>query len=108
MSAPNYLNKVYRYVAVAVVVLALIGIAFAFLPKINQFQEYQDTRARLNAEISAEEEHIKELRLNQEKFSTDKQFVQKKAHEIGFAHEGETIYQFEAPAATNGKPRSSL
>lgn len=106
MSAPNYLNKVYRYVALSVVLLALIGVCFAFLPKIQQFQSYEETQTRLKNEISAEKERIKELRHNQEKFSTDKNFVQKKAHEIGFAHEGETIYQFDEPL-TNSKAREA-
>ena len=92
------MNQFYRYVVLAVVLLALIGVAFAFLPKIDQFQDYQDTKTGLEADIRAAEARIKELRLNQQKFSTDKHFVQKLAHEKGFAHEGETIYQFEEPA----------
>ena len=76
-------------------------LAFAFLPKVNQFKDYQKTQNDLEAEIRAEEERIKELRLNQEKFSTDKHFVQKIAHEIGFAHEGEVIYQFNDNPTTN-------
>ncbi|QHI70407.1 septum formation initiator family protein [Tichowtungia aerotolerans] len=101
MSAQKYWNKVYRYVALAVVLLALIGVAFAFLPKIQQFQNYQETKSDLDADISAEKERIKELRMNQEKFSTDRNFVQKIAHEIGFVHEGETVYQFEERQATS-------
>lgn len=108
MSSQKYWNKVYRYLALAGVLLVLIGAAFAFFPKANQFQNYQGIKGELEVEIRASEERIKELRLNQEKFSTDKRFVEKIAHEIGFAHEGETIYQFEeAPAGTNGEIRST-
>lgn len=85
----------------SVVVLMLIGVGIAFLPKIKQHRQYQDTREKLQAEIRVEEQRIQELRLNQEKFNTDKQFVQKIAHEIGFAHEGETIYQFDEQSSTN-------
>ena len=90
----------------AVVLMVLVGLAFAFLPKINQFQSYQDTKTGLETDIRAEEARIQELRLNQQKFSTDKHFVQKLAHEKGFAHDGETIYQFEEPA-TNGGIRNT-
>ena len=86
----------------AVVLLVLIGVAFAFLPKINQFQGYKETKTGLEADIRAEEARVRELRLNQQKFSTDKNYVQRLAHEKGFAHEGETIYQLEEPAGTNG------
>jgi len=94
-------NIIYRYAALAAILLALIGVVFAFLPKVTQFKDYQQTKNSLETEIRAEEERIKELRLNQEKFSTDKHFVQKIAHEIGFAHEGEIIYQFEDESGTN-------
>jgi cell division protein FtsB len=101
VSAQNYWNKVYRCVAGAVVVLALIGVAFAFWPKVDQFRSYQDTKSELETEIRQDQERINQLRLNQEKFRTDKHFVQKIAHETGFAHEGEVIYQFDGPVSTN-------
>jgi hypothetical protein len=109
VSPQKYWNVIYRYVAIAVVGLALTGIVFAFLPKVNQFRSYQDTKNALEADIRAKEESIKELRLKQERFGSDKYFVQQIAHERGFAHEGETIYQFNekavsnSPAVTNGK-----
>jgi hypothetical protein len=98
-------NVIYRYAALAAVLLALIGIGFAFLPKVNQFRNYQETKYQLEEDIRIEEERIKELRLKQEKFSTDKHFVQKIAHEIGFAHEGEVIFQFNDQPATNDEAR---
>ncbi len=101
MSPQKYWNVIYRYAALAAILLALIGVVFAFLPKVTQFKDYQNRKNMLESEISDEEQRIKELRLNQEKFSTDKHFVQKIAHEIGFAHEGEIIYQFDDSADTN-------
>ncbi|MBI9020549.1 MAG: septum formation initiator family protein [Verrucomicrobia bacterium] len=95
------MNNFYRYVALSVILLALIGVGFAFLPKVGQFRSYQETKRNLEEDIRAEEERIKELRLNQERFSTDKHFVQKIAHEIGFAHEGEMIFQFNDQPDTN-------
>ena len=101
MSPQKYWNVIYRYVAIAVIGLALTGVIFAFLPKVNQFRSYQATKNELEADIRAKEEAIKELRLKQERFGSDKYFVQQIAHEIGFAHEGETIYQFNEKAITN-------
>ena len=103
MSPQKQWNIIYRYAALAVILLALIGVVFAFLPKVTQFKNYQETKTNLEAEIRAEEERIKDLRLKQEKFSTDKHFVQKIAHEIGFAHEGEVIFQFNDSSKTNHK-----
>ena len=101
MSPQKYWNKIYRYVAIAVIGLALTGVFFAFLPKVTQFRGYQETKNTLEADIRAKEESIKELRLKQERFGSDKYFVQQIAHEIGFAHDGETIYQFTEKAASN-------
>ncbi len=95
------MNKIYRVAAIAVIVMALIGIAFAFFPKVTQFRSYQEVKEDLDRDISAKEEAIKELRHDQERFSTDKYFVQQIAHEIGFAHEGETIYQFNESDSSN-------
>jgi hypothetical protein len=107
VSPQKYWNVVYRYVAIAVIGLALTGIIFAFLPKVNQFRSYQATKNEMEADIRAKEEAIKELRLKQERFGSDKYFVQQIAHEIGFAHEGETIYQFNEKAVSNPPPAST-
>ena len=94
MSPQKYWNKIYRIAALSAVGLALAGVIFAFLPKVMQFRSYQQTKADLEKDIRAKEENIKELRLDQERFSTDKLFVQKMAHEIGYAHKDEMIFQF--------------
>lgn len=104
MSPQKYWNKIYRSAAIAAIGLALTGVVFAFLPKVTQFRSYQETKNALDADIRAKEEAIKELRLKQERFSTDKYFVQQIAHEIGFAHQGETIYQFNEKAAGASNP----
>ncbi|MFA6173615.1 MAG: hypothetical protein WC701_07980 [Kiritimatiellales bacterium] len=101
MSPQKYWNAIYRYAAIAAIGLALTGVVFAFLPKMTQFRAYQETKNALEADIRNKEEAIKELRLKQERFGSDKYFVQQIAHEIGFAHEGETIYQFNEKAASN-------
>jgi cell division protein FtsB len=101
VSPQKYWNVVYRYAAIAVIGLALTGVIFAFLPKVNQFRSYQATKAELEEDIRAKEEAIKDLRLKQERFASDKYFVQQIAHETGYAHEGETIYQFNEKAVSN-------
>lgn len=94
MSPQKYWNQIYRYAALAAIGLALVGVVFAFLPKVTQSRTYQETRTALESDIRSQEEAIKELRMKQERFGTDKYFVQQLAHEIGYAHAGETIYQF--------------
>jgi len=51
-------------------------------------------RAELRLEIQEAESDAKALCRNQERFFSDKYFVQKLAHETGYAHEEEMIFQF--------------
>jgi len=101
VSSQKQWNVVNRYVAIAVGGIAVCGVFFAFLPKIDQFNTYQARKAELDEDIRIHDELVKELRLKQERFGSDKYFVQQIAHEIGFAHEGETIYQFNDKATSN-------
>lgn len=101
MSPPNFWNRIYRIAALAVGALAVAGVVFAFLPKVTRFRSYQQTKAGLESDIRSAEEAVKELRRKQERFATDKYFVQQMAHEIGYAHEGETIFQFNEKSGSN-------
>jgi len=96
-------NIIYRYAASAAILLALMGVVFAFFPKVIQFRSYQEIRESLEVSIRTEEERIKELRFKQERFRTDPNFVQQIAHKIGFAHENETIFQFNDATDTNSE-----
>jgi len=107
VSPQNYWNRIYRTAALAAIGLALIGVVFAFFPKATRFRSYQETKTALEEDIRANEEVIKALRRKQERFTTDKHFVQQMAHEIGYAHEGETIYQFNDQSATNDEARKT-
>jgi hypothetical protein len=106
VSLQKYWNRIYRIAVLAVFGLALTGVIFAFLPKVTQFRNYQETKTALEEDIRSKNESIKELRMKQERFNTDKYFVQQLAHEIGYAHEGETIYQFNERNASNMPPET--
>ncbi len=97
----KYWNRLYRFVIIAAAALAGAGALVAFLPKVAQFQSYQQTKHELETDIRLKEEQINDLRLKQEHFGTDRYFVQQMAHKIGYAHETETIFQFNDEAVTN-------
>lgn len=102
VSAQSYWNGLYRAATLAIIGLALTGVFLAFFPKIAQHRRYQESKELLEADIRQKEDEIQLLRLNQNRLLTDRYFVQQLAHEIGYAHKDEVIFEFvDAPAQTN-------
>ncbi len=101
MGPQKYWSRIYCTATIAAIGLVFIGAGFAIFPKITQFQNYQKTNAALKEDIRIKKEKIKDLRRKQERFQRDKYFVQQLAHEIGYAHAGETIYQFTEADISN-------
>ena len=63
---------------------------------------------KLRLEIQEAESDAKALRRNQERFFSDKYFVQKLAHETGYAHEEEIVFQFNAPSGDDSEVREDF
>ncbi len=85
-----------------VVILLVLWVATAFPPKLAEFQKDDGRRNELQEEIRQLKKEESTLSRNQDRFFTDKYFVQKLAHETGYAHEEEIIFQFSVPQNTNG------
>lgn len=82
--------------------MLVAGIMLMFVPKVHQMNKYQKTSSHLQEEIERTVACEKELRQKQQRFQTDPAFVQKIAHEVGYAHKNEKIYQFpDEPGVTN-------
>ncbi|MGD9872750.1 MAG: septum formation initiator family protein [Kiritimatiellia bacterium] len=79
--------------AILIGLLIVVGISM-FIPRIREYHEYQRTAARLAEETRHEEEMIKHLKMQQERFQTDPRFVEYIAHEMGMAKTNETIFTF--------------
>ena len=75
-------------------VLLALWVAIAFPPKLAEFQKNEVRRDELEKENRRFKTEANALRRNQDRFLSDKWFVQKVAHETGYAHEGEIIFEF--------------
>lgn len=96
----------YRIATVVFIVVVLVAIISAFLPKIRQNQERQRKIAELEEENRRKEESVNGLRKQQEQFATDPKYVEKLAREeLGKAKAGETIYRFGARKTNEHLPR---
>ncbi len=90
----KYWNLINRIVLIAVIVMAGVGVVLAFTPKVRQLRDYQGRndalRQRIEITVAAEQE----LKNKQRRFQSDPRFVEKVAHEVGYARSDETIFHF--------------
>lgn len=96
----KYWILINRIVLAAIGLMAAVGVVLAFTPKIRQMQAYQSTcdtlQQRIEVTIAAE----RDLKEKQRRFSNDPAFVERVAHEVGYARRGETIYHFPEETGT--------
>ncbi len=90
----KYWNLINRVVLAVLLGVVVIGIALAFIPKVRQFNTYQEKSQTLQSEIDQMLIAEQTLKEQQRRFTTDRDFVERIAHEVGYAHPDETIFHF--------------
>jgi cell division protein FtsB len=90
----KYWNLINRVVLAAISVMALIGIVLAFTPKVKQIQAYRQTSDEWQQRIDITVAGMRELKEKQRRFRTDPGYVERVAHEVGYARQDEVIYHF--------------
>ena len=99
-------NKIWNIINLSaigiLVTVIVIGIIFAFAPKIKNKDTYQkiyEANKSKTEKLKLEEEQIK---INIERIKKDPSFAEKIAHEKGYAREDETIFYFPDDIKENG------
>jgi len=96
----------YRIASFVFVVVVIIAVISAFLPKIRQNQERQRRITVLEEENRRKEDSVKALRKQQDQIATDPKHVERLAREeLGKAKSGETIYRFGGRKTDDHLPR---
>jgi cell division protein FtsB len=90
----KYWNMILRGAMAIVAGMLLAGAILMFLPKVKQMQTYQDKRDTLKQQIEVTVAAEKELKGKQHRFLSDPAYVEKVAHEVGYARQDETIFHF--------------
>lgn len=70
--------------------VAVIG----FIPQFRKYENHENRLAELRAEKAKEELRLKDLRVRQERFQNDRDYVRKVAHEIGMVGPDEMVFRF--------------
>jgi hypothetical protein len=90
----KYWNLINRVVLLAISAMAVVGIVLAFTPKIRQIRSYQNTRDQIQQRIDVTVAAERDLKKKQHRFLNDPSFVERVAHEVGYARKNEMIYHF--------------
>ena len=72
----------------------LILIIYLFVPKVKQYQQYQQTLEKLEDDVAVLQSQITEMQKNGRNLQHDKNYAKRIAHEHGLVEEGEVIYRF--------------
>ena len=96
----KYWNLINRIVLIAIIFMAGVGVVLAFTPKVRQLQDYQQTNEMLQQRIEITVTAEQELKDKQRRFFSDPDFVEKVAHEVGYARTNETIFHFPEETGT--------
>jgi len=98
----KYWNLINRIVLIAIIIMAGVGVVLAFTPKVRQLQDYQETYDSLQQRIEVTVESEMELKEKQRRFLSDPEFVEKVAHEVGYASKDEMIFHFPEETGSDG------
>ncbi len=98
----KYWNLINRIVLIAIIIMAGVGVVLAFAPRVKQLKEHQNTYDALQQriEVTVASEHA--LKEKQRRFAADPDFVERIAHEVGYARAGETIFHFPEETGSDG------
>jgi cell division protein FtsB len=88
---------IYRFSWALLAVLVAIGLLCVFTPKCHTLTQLQKTRNKLEAKNAEQAAEIKELKIKQERFTSDPAFVEHTARAEGMVTEGEVVYKFTDP-----------
>ena len=93
-NAMNYWVVIYRFSWLVLVLLLVIGLACIFIPKFREVNELQDRRNELRRKVQATEQATMALRVKQERFSSDPEYVERIAKEAGMIKPTEILFKF--------------
>lgn len=88
----KYLNLILRLGILGVIAIFLLAIPLVFIPKVKQMHQYQVRCDEVKNDVKEVGNAELELKNKQRRFHTDSEYVEKVAHEVGYARTNEVIY----------------
>jgi len=75
--------------------MIIAGVAFIFGPKFTSLRKMQDDKTKLQEETRKLRSGMEELRRKQDRFSSDPDFVERTAKEMGMIRTNEIVFKFD-------------
>jgi cell division protein FtsB len=98
-------GKLTRIVMVLFVVAGILGVAFWYLPLIQQNERYRKNILQLDAQIQKEDQTGRQLKASIDSIRNDPKTLERLARkQLGYVRPGEILVRFEAPV-TNSPAR---
>jgi cell division protein FtsB len=95
-------GKLTRIVVVLFVVAGILGVAFWYLPLIQQNERYRQNILQLDAQIQKEDQASKQLKASIDSIRNDRKTVERLVRkQLGYVRPGEILVHFEAPATNS-------
>ena len=89
-------GKLTRIVMVLFVVAGILGVAFWYLPLIQQNERYRKNILQLDAQIQKEDQASKQLKASIDSIRNDRKTVERLVRkQLGYVRSGEILVHFE-------------
>ncbi len=90
----SFLKHLATWMMVVLAVLFVFGFAILVTPQYRKLSAHERRLEDLRQERAREETRLQELRVRQQRFQTDPEYVRRVAHEIGMVEPKEMIFRF--------------
>lgn len=94
---------IYRSTWFVLTVLIVGGLACIFVPEYGKYTEYRNQIEALDSELAEQEQVLRALKTKQDRFKTERRYVEFIAHEVGMVHPHETIFKIRDDQASTSR-----
>ena len=95
-------GKLTRVVMVLFVVAGILGVAFWYLPLIQQNERYRKNIRQLDAQIQKEDQTSRQLKASIDSIRNDRKTVERLVRkQLGYVRTGEILVHFAAPVTNS-------
>ncbi len=90
----NFWGKLGKAVGIVFLLCILGFVSTFFVPKYNQYKEYQERVKFLSDDVESLRLEVSEFQKRRQNFVSDRNYARRIAHEHGFSEKDEVVFRF--------------